>query len=321
MLRRGKAAPPVLRRLSIFLVNATDGPAAPAGQPKSAEPDTAEPRIYTRSEWGAQPPTAECRYPPATHLAIHHTTTASAGAADTLAIRAAGVRAIQDVHVNGRGWIDIGYNYLVCQIGAIFRGREDADDTRDVVAAHDGDNEGSVRTAGLGFSHPPEDQRPSDPLLDGFVDLFAWIAVRRQIDPSGTDDYAGYGDPLLTVYGHRDVKATACPGDHFYAERSEIVDRLEALIPARPRAITLSTNAQYPATEVTRFDTTLKTGAVVRLVVYDLLGRRIETHRYGSFSAGGHTVSVETADWAAGTYPYRLTVGDDIQTGTIRVVR
>jgi len=320
-LRRGEAAGPVLRRLSLYLVNTTDGPAPPSFQSKSIDPDVDRPRIYTRSEWGAQSPTADYRYAPATHLAIHHTATAGAGAADTWEECAAAVRAIQDFHVNGRGWIDVGYNYLICQTGAIFQGREDGNDTRDVVAAHDGFNEGSVGVAGLGFFHPPEDQRPTDPLLDGFVDLFAWIAARRQIDPDGVDRYAGYGRPLRTVYGHRDVKATACPGDHLYPKRSALIDRVDVLVPDRPDATTLSTNAPNPATSVTRFDVTLATAAAVRLTVYDLLGRRVATRRYGPFSPGTHTVSIRTADWAAGPYPYRLTGGDETKTGTIQVVR
>jgi len=320
-LRRGATAAPALRRLSLYLVNTTDGPAPPAATPKRPDPDPDQPRIYTRSEWGAQPPTADYRYAPATHLAIHHTATASAGAADTWEECAAGVRAIQDFHVHGRGWIDIGYNYLICQTGAVFQGREDDTDSRDVVAAHDGFNEGSVGVAGLGFFHPPENQRPTDALLDGFVDLFAWIAARREIDPEGTDYYAGYGRPLRTVYGHRDVKATACPGNHLYPKRAAIVDRVDALVPTRPEVTTLSANAPNPASSVTRFEITLASGAAVRLVVYDLLGRRLAVRRYGPFPPGTHTVSIETADWAAGTYPYRLTGGDETTTGTIQVVR
>lgn len=320
-LRRGEAAGPVLRRLSLYLVDATGGPPPPSVRSRHPDPDTAKPDLYMRSEWGAQSPTADYRYAPATHLAIHHTATASAGAADTWEECAAGVRAIQDFHINGRGWIDIGYNYLICQTGAVFQGREDGNDARDVVAAHDGFNEGSAGTAGLGFFHPPENQRPSDALLDGFVDLFAWIATRREIDPEGVDRYAGYGRLLRTVYGHRDVKATACPGDHLYPKRAAMVERLVALVPDRPDATTLSANAPNPATSVTRFEVTLATPAAVRLAVYDLLGRRVATRRYGPFSPGTHTVSVRTATWAAGPYPYRLTVGDETNTGTIQVVR
>lgn len=319
-------AGPVLRRLSLYLVDATDGPSVPAEpqkqrRPRPKAPDTTKPRTYTRDEWGARPPRSDYRYAPATHLALHHTATAGAGAADSWEECAAAVRAIQDYHMNTRGWIDIGYNYLVCQTGALFQGREDDNDRRDVVAAHDGYNEGSVGTAGLGFFHPPENQRPADALIDRFVDLFAWIAAQRDIDPEGTARYAGYGAPLRTVYGHRDVTETACPGDHFYPRRSAIVDRLATLVRPPSSQPIVAPNAPNPAASVTHFDLELDQTAPVRLTVHDLLGRRVATRRYGFMPPGTHTVSIRTARWASGTYPYRLSIGDTSATGTIQVVR
>lgn len=323
-LRGSERASPRLRRLSLYVVNSTDGPAAPRDAripaPTTADPDTSKPRIYTRDEWGAQAPAAEYRYHPVSHLAIHHTATAEAGAADTWEDCAAAVRAIQDFHMNTNGWIDIGYNYLVCQTGAIFQGREDGNDRRDVVGAHDGFNEGSAGTGGLGYFHPPENQQPRSPLLDGFTDLFAWIAARQKIDPDGISSYPGYG-PLRTVYGHRDVKATACPGDHLYPKRTEIADRLANLVPTTPATTVLSVNRPNPARSTTHFDLQLAERRSVTLTVYDLLGRRVARREYGSYAAGEHTVSLRTAEWASGAYPYRLRVGGTTSTGTIRVVQ
>jgi hypothetical protein len=190
-----------------------------------------------------------------------------------------------------------------------------------VVGAHDGYNEGSVGTAALGYFHPPENQRPSSALLASVVDLFAWIAARRDIDPTGVASYAGYERALRTVYGHRDVTATACPGDHLYPRRSDVVDRLDTLVTTPPATTTLAENAPNPASARTRFALRLSARTPVTLTVYDLLGRRIRTRRYGPLPAGEHTVTVRTARWASGTYPYRLTAGDATQTGTIRVVR
>jgi len=327
-LRRGISAGPVLRRFSLYAVDATEGPAPPtdARGPSTAKTavDTAKPRVYTRDEWGAQSPTAAYRYARATHLAIHHTAAASHGAADTWDECAAAVRAIQDFHMETNGWIDIGYNYLICQTGDVFRGREDENDDRDVVGAHDGFNEGSVGTAGLGFFHPPENQRPTDELVGRFADLFAWIASERDIDPDGRDTYAGYGATVRTVYGHREVKSTACPGDELYAERSAIVDSAAAVVSEgeeEPEITRFSEVRPTPVRTEARFEVRLATGAVVTLRVYDLLGRRIATRRYGPLSAGTHTLSVPTARWAAGTYAYRIAAGDRTQTGTIQVVR
>ncbi len=323
-LHGAEEAAPALRRLSLYVVNSTNGPSAPkdvgAAKQTTADPDTSKPRIYTRDEWGARSPAAGYRYYPTSHLAIHHTATASAGAADTWEDCAAAVRAIQDFHMDTNGWIDVGYNYLVCQTGAIFQGREDGNDRRDVVGAHDGFNEGSVGTAGLGYFHPPENQQPSSPLLDSFTDLFAWIAARRRIDPRDVNSYFEYGS-LRTVYGHRDVKATACPGDHLYPRRSDIVDRLADLVPTVPATTDLSANRPNPSRSTTHFDLQLAERRSVTLTVYDLLGRRVAQREYGSYAPGKHIVSLRTAQWASGTYPYRLRVGERTSTGTIRVVK
>jgi hypothetical protein len=330
-LRGTEEITPALRRLSLYLVNSTDGPPVPSDVPNRTAPkgigaDTTEPRIYARDEWGARAPTAEYRYHPVTHLAIHHTATASAGAADTWEDCAAAVRAIQDYHMDTNGWIDIGYNYLVCQTGAIFQGREDGDHSRDVVGAHDGYNDGSAGTAALGYFHPPENQQPTEVLIDSYVDLFGWIAERRSIDPDGTSNYYQYG-PLRNVYGHRDVKATACPGDHLYPERSALVDRLGEIVSDTsdetdpPSETILSESYPNPAPSQARFDLQLSRGGVVTVTVYDLLGRRVARRRYGYHDPGTHTVSLRTAGWAAGTYFYRLRVDETISTGTLRVVR
>ena len=329
-LRASAEASPLLRRLSLYVVNANEGPAPPPHVTQKQRPggtsDTSKPDLSTRNEWDARAPKTDYRYYTASHLAIHHTATASAGAADTWEDCASAVRAIQDYHMDTNGWIDIGYNYLICQTGDIFQGREDGDDSRDVVGAHDGYNEGSVGTAALGYFHPPEDQQPSSALIDGYTDLFGWIVDRRDINPTGTSNYFEYG-PLRNVYGHRDVKATACPGDHLYPKRSAIVDSLDGIVSdtsdesSPPEETVLSESRPNPAQSRARFDLQLSRGGIVTITVRDLLGRRVATRRYGYFAAGEHTVSLRTAQWASGTYVYRLTAGEEMRTGKMQVVQ
>lgn len=50
----------------------------------------------------------------------------------------------------------------------------------------------------------------------------AWIAGRRGIDPLGRGLYEAFGAPVDNVYGHREVKATDCPGDHLFALKEVI---------------------------------------------------------------------------------------------------
>lgn len=316
-LHRGNASP-VLQRLLLYVADAAG---APRAAPKAE--DGAAPRIITRDAWGAQPPRAGYRYAQATHLALHHTASTSAGAADTQSECAAAVRAIQDYHMNTRGWIDIGYNYVICQTGTIFQGREDGNDQRDVVGAHDAYNAGSVGVSGLGYFHPPHDQQPTSALLAGFVELFGWIAARRAIDPTGTSYYASYGALVPTVYGHRDVRATACPGDHLYAERAMIRRRVAEQLDetALPEAVAVSGNYPNPFRTMTQIDVALPQPRSVTVEVYDARGRHVATRRFGRKPAGTHTLTVRADGWASGAYVYRLNAGRRAVTGTMRVVR
>jgi len=316
-LQRGTATP-VLRRLSLYVADAN----RPEVRPPKAD-DAAAPRIIMRDEWGAQPPQAGYRYAKATHLAIHHTASTSAGAADTQGECAAAVRAIQDYHMNTRGWIDIGYNYVICQTGDIFQGREDGNDRRDVVGAHDAYNAGSVGVSGLGYFHSPHNQQPTAALLDGFVSLLAWIADRRDIDPEGSSYYASYGALTPNVYGHRDVRATACPGDHLYAERSVIRSRMAETIgeAEEPPALSISSNYPNPFRRTTRFEVALPQPQPVTLHVYNVRGRHVAMRRFGEKGAGTHTLTLHAAGWSSGAYFYRLTAGEQETTGSMRVVR
>src|SRR5690606_7643910 len=55
--------------------------------------------------------------------------------------------------------------------------------------------------------------------------------------------------------------------------------------------------------------------APVRLAVYDVLGREVAVLVDARQEAGTHSAVFEAADLAAGTYVYRLVVGNDVQTG------
>jgi uncharacterized protein with LGFP repeats len=93
------------------------------------------PAIVPRLSWGADESIR--RAPPAyadeTRFAIvHHT----AGSNDyTRSEAPAIVRGIQLFHVQGNGWNDIGYNFLVDRFGTVYEGRFGGID-RSVVGAH-----------------------------------------------------------------------------------------------------------------------------------------------------------------------------------------
>ena len=119
-------------------------PAADAGR----DGDAADRAAARRGERTSRSGAARRRYAADVRFAIvHHT----AGRNDyTRAEAAAIVKGIQLFHVQGNGWNDIGYNFLVDRFGTIYEGRFGGVD-RNVVGAHAlGFNTGSVGIALLG---------------------------------------------------------------------------------------------------------------------------------------------------------------------------
>ena len=196
---------------------------------------TGTPPIMPRLSWGADesirrgPPT----YASAVRLAIvHHT----AGRNDySRAEAAAIVKGIQLFHVQGNGWNDIGYNFLVDRFGTVYEGRFGGID-RNVVGAHAlGFNSGSVGIALLGTYG---DAQPSAAAQAAIARLIAWRLDLAHVDPTsfltfvsgGSERYAN-GIPVLlnAVSGHRDTGSTECPGNALYSRLGAIAASARAL--------------------------------------------------------------------------------------------
>lgn len=103
------------------------------------------------------------------------------------------VRGIQRFHMDDRGWSDIAYNFLVAEDGRIFEGRG----WGWVGAATYNWNSHSHSFCYLGMGDGPisEEARKS----------FRWLRAEHA---------RRYGRSYCK--GHRDVRATACPGDWLY---------------------------------------------------------------------------------------------------------
>ena len=196
---------------------------------------TGTPPIMPRLSWGADesirrgPPT----YAPAVRFAIvHHT----AGRNDYSRSEAAAiVKGIQLFHVQGNGWNDIGYNFLVDRFGTIYEGRYGGID-RNVVGAHAlGLNTGSCR------HRAPRNIWRRQAVCGGTGGDRASIAWRldlAHVDPTsfltfisgGSERYAN-GIPVLlsAVSGHRDTGFTECPGNALYSRLGAIAASARAL--------------------------------------------------------------------------------------------
>ena len=80
--------------------------------------------IISRQEWGARPPKAVTLEPAVVELFLHH----SVGEGTTDADHDGDMgddymRAMQNFHMDGRGWSDIAYNFIGCPHGVVYEGR------------------------------------------------------------------------------------------------------------------------------------------------------------------------------------------------------
>jgi len=222
------------------LVRAT--PAA-GGAPGDPVPGPPQPAVVTRAQWGADESlrSGTPRFAPVTKLIVHHTVTDNHDPDP-----AATIRAMYAFHTEVRGWDDIGYNFLVDAAGRVYEGRfartyqpgeipTGEDEARQgVVGAHaEGTNTGSAGIALLGdFTSVA----PGAADVAGLEGWLAWKAARHRIDPLGSSTFTapdgGSSRVFANIAGHRDVRATACPGDRLYAMLPAVRERVSELASA-----------------------------------------------------------------------------------------
>jgi hypothetical protein len=265
-----------------------------------------KPFVYSRAFWNADAPQCGVSYCNVTHLAVHHTASPSDYGAATLGAVAGNVKATQAYHMYTNGWCDIGYNYLVSKQGWIFEGRAGGDN---VKGAHDGKNCGSMGVASLGYFHTPYNDPPTGAQLDAYARLFAWKADQQGIDPFGTGFYAGLGAPEKNIYGHRDVSATACPGDLLYAQlgnlRQDVADEL-AGGGAGPTAGTLK-GVLYDASKGTSFRIA---GGTVALADGTFTVSAGDGYFEFPLAAGNYAIGATASGFSATSSSETVTTGD-----------
>jgi hypothetical protein len=192
------------------------------------------PPFLSREAWGANeairraPPS----YAPGVQFAIvHHTAGTNSY---TRSQSAAIVRGIEIYHVQGNGWNDIGYNFLVDKYGQVFEGRYGGVD-QPVIGAHaEGFNTGSVGVAMLGTY---TSVAPPKVATTALANLLAWRLDIAHVDAtsklmviSGGNPKFPAGTPVLlrAVSGHRDTGPTTCPGAAFYAQLNALAQQVAA---------------------------------------------------------------------------------------------
>ena len=167
-----------------------------------------KPTIITRQEWGARLPKRTTPINQYEYLTIHH---AAGWPASNLQEGKTAVKEIQDFHMDGRGWDDIAYHFLVDDAGNIYQGRSET-----LRGAHTLNwNNYNIGLCVLGCFDPPYEasagipchQHLTQEAKNSIVHLFSWLI-----------DAYGYPNADL-LKGHRDYydfAHTSCPGQNIH---------------------------------------------------------------------------------------------------------
>lgn len=195
-----------------------------------------QPPIGDRGSWGARPPSAIPSVASELKMAfVHHTAGSNTYGYDDVPRV---LRGDQAYHMDVRGWNDIGYNFMVDRFGRIWEGRAGGID-RAVIGAHaEGFNTGSTGVAVLGTFTSVD---PPPAAVDAVSRLLGWKLFIHGVDSGGTTTMAG-GRGFNNISGHRDSKATDCPGAQLFNRLPEI--RASARRYAGPSDAQLGANQQ-----------------------------------------------------------------------------
>ncbi|OBH49191.1 cold-shock protein [Mycobacterium sp. E2479] len=190
------------------------------------------PPIISRADWGADE-SLRCGTPQYDNgiraAVVHHT----AGSNDYSPLESAGiVKAIYTYHSKTLGWCDIAYNALVDKYGQVFEGSAGGL-TKAVEAFHTGGF--NRNTWGVAMIGNFDDAPPTPIQLRNIGRLLGWRLGLDGVDPKGTVQLESAGShyttfptgsiaTLPTIFTHRDVGNTDCPGNGAYALMDEIRD-------------------------------------------------------------------------------------------------
>lgn len=169
-------------------------------------PGPRQPAVLSCEGWDAREPSAPVtvldRRPD--KIIVHHAATRNREVPLALATLA---RAIQDYHMDTNDWIDSGHHFLVDRRGQVAEGRHRSveallDGQRLVEGTHCPDQ--NDRSVGIENEGTYSEADPPAVLLAGLRTLCAFTCQQ-------------YGLRATQLYGHRDFRDTACPGDRLYA--------------------------------------------------------------------------------------------------------
>ncbi len=210
-----------------------------AEPPMTAEPVQAAgsrapypmPGIASRKSWGADERLRShngkaCAKPKYTGTVmaafVHHTADRNNY---TRAQVPAMIRSMYAYHVKSRGWCDLGYNFLVDRFGRAFEGRAGGWQLP-VLGAHTGAY--NANSFGVSLIGNFDKVAPGPATLETTARIIAWKLDANYRAPLGSVVLGR--KKLPTISGHRDTKATACPGKNLYSKLPWLRQRTNVLM-------------------------------------------------------------------------------------------
>jgi len=171
--------------------------------------------IRLRSAWGARAPVSTSYGSTVKLAVVHHSDSGNNySSAEVPGI----LRSIQAFHMDGRGWSDIAYNFVVDKFGQVWEGRGGGID-RSVIGAHaQGFNTNTVGVMVIGDYTAAT---PSAATIESVSRVVGWKMELFGASPGGSVAFTSGGSPkypagtpltLPGVVGHTDVGLTSCPG-------------------------------------------------------------------------------------------------------------
>ncbi|GAB3477323.1 peptidoglycan recognition protein family protein [Nocardiopsis coralliicola] len=237
MTRRGAVRTAAVAAGAVLLGGAADLAAAPAASA------SAEPKVYTRSDWGARKAARAATLTGAPdHIVIHHTATGnstdySAGHAAALS------RSIQRYHMDSNGWDDTGQQFTISRGGHLMEGRNRSLSAvrqgRHAVGAHTADH--NSHTVGIESEGTYTSATPTKALMERLTETCAWLCTVYGLDPKDA------------IVGHRDYNSTSCPGDRLYSLLPSLRRDVAAQMSRKEGRLELLTAADLPQDHLPTF--------------------------------------------------------------------
>lgn len=177
-----------------------------------------KPYIKSRASWGARTPNTGGSNNPE-YVIIHHSGEENDAWSPIYTTDSSFQKRIQDFHIDGRGWGDIGYNYGIGQDASILEGRN---------PEHEGAHTSGYNTRGVGIVlHGNYNIRNiTSSQKNKLVDLTAWLCEKYDIHYNN-------------IIGHRNTRngnEYDCPGkdinDDFESIRTQVITKLTGLQPS-----------------------------------------------------------------------------------------